>query len=77
MRYLFFARIIVKGTHVEYWLNGVKVVQYELWNEEWKAHKAVGKWKDVPTYGIAEIGRIGLQDHGGLTLFRNIKIREL
>ncbi|OQB79834.1 MAG: hypothetical protein BWX87_01832 [Bacteroidetes bacterium ADurb.Bin123] len=70
-------RLIVNGTHVEHWLNGAKVVEYELWDDDWNARKNAGKWKDVPTYGIAEIGHIGLQDHGGLTLFRNIKIREL
>ncbi len=70
-------RIIVSNPHVEHWLNGVKVVEYELWSDDWQARKAAGKWKEVPTYGIAEIGHIGLQDHGGLTLFRNIKIKEL
>lgn len=70
-------RIVVNGPHVEHWLNGVKVVDYELWSDDWNARKAAGKWKDVPTYGIAEIGHIGLQDHGGLTMFRNIKIKEL
>ncbi len=70
-------RLIVNGTHVEHWLNGTMVVEYELWSDDWNARKAAGKWAEVPTYGIAEIGHIGLQDHGGLTLFRNIKIREL
>lgn len=70
-------RIIVNGPHVEHWLNGDKVVEYELWSEAWQKQKANGKWKDVPTYGIAEIGHIGLQDHGGLTMFRNIKIKSL
>ena len=71
------ARLVVRGNHVEHWLNGTMVVEYELWSDDWNARKAAGKWAEVPTYGIAEIGHIGLQDHGGLTLFRNIKIREL
>jgi hypothetical protein len=70
-------RIIVNGIHVEHWLNGVKVVEYELWSNDWKTRKAAGKWKNVPTYGITETGHIGLQDHGGLTMFRNIKIKLL
>jgi hypothetical protein len=70
-------RIIVKNPHVEHWLNGKKVVEYNLWSDEWKAHKAEGKWKDAPHYGEAKKGHIGLQDHGGLTMFRNFKIREL
>ena len=70
-------RIIVNAPHVEHWLNGVKVVEYELWTEEWKENVKKGKWKDAPHYGIYKKGHIGLQDHGGLTMFRNIKIREI
>jgi hypothetical protein len=70
-------RIVVKNPHVEHWLNGKKVVEYDLWSDEWKALKAAGKWADVPQYGEAKSGHIGLQDHGGLTMFRNIKIREI
>ena len=70
-------RIVVKGSHVQHFLNGVKVVDYELGTEEWKELKNNCKWKDKPLYGKAEKGHIGLQDHGGLTQFRNVKIREL
>ena len=70
-------RILVQGAHVEHWLNGVRVVDYELWSDDWKTRKESSKWKDVLTYGIARTGHIGLQDHGGLTMFRNIKIKVL
>lgn len=70
-------RIIVKGPHVEHWLNGTKVVEYELWTDQWLQNKTQSKWAEVPDYGMAKTGHIGLQDHGGLTMFRNIKIREL
>lgn len=70
-------RIIVKAPHVEHWLNGVKVVEYELWTQEWKKNKENCKWKNCPDYGRFKKGHIGLQDHGGLTMFRNIKIRRL
>lgn len=70
-------RIIVEGSHVRHFLNGEKVVEYELWTDEWKEHKANCKWRDKPLYGMSKKGYIGLQDHGGLTQFRNIKIREL
>ena len=69
------ARIIVDGTHVQHFLNGVEVADYHLWDSEWKNLKETGKWKDYPYYGLAKKGNIGLQDHGGLTQFRNIKIR--
>jgi len=67
--------IIVDGAHVQHFLNGVKVVDYQLWDADWLARKAKGKWKDYPAYGLAKKGNIGLQDHGGLTQFRNIKIK--
>ena len=70
-------RIIVNGPHVEHWLNGTKVVEYELWTDQWLKNKAASKWAEAPNYGMAKSGHIGLQDHGGLTIFRNIKIREL
>jgi len=71
------ARIIVHGPHVEHWLNGTKVVEYELWTPEWLDRKLKSKWAETPHYGMAKSGHIGLQDHGGLTMFRNIKIREI
>lgn len=72
-----FTKIIVKGPHVEHWLNGRKVVEYELWSDDWEMRKSKSKWKNEPYYGMAKKGHIGLQDHGGLTEFRNIKIKEL
>ena len=71
------SRIVVQGSHVRHYLNGLLVVDYQLWDRDWKEHKQHGKWKDAPYYGQAKTGLIGLQDHGGLTLFRNIKIKEL
>ena len=71
------SRIIVKGDHVEHWLNGVKVVEYQWWSQDWQERKKNGKWKDYLYYGAGIEGHIGLQDHGGLTGFRNIKIRRL
>jgi len=68
-------RIIVDGTHVQHYLNGVKVVDYQLWDDDWKLLKENGKWQDYPYYGMARKGQIGLQDHGGLAQFRNMKIK--
>jgi len=68
-------RIIVIDAHVQHYLNGVKVVDYQLWDNDWKLLKEKGKWKDYPYYGMARKGQIGLQDHGGLAQFRNIKIK--
>jgi hypothetical protein len=70
-------RILVNGAHVEHWLNGQKLVEYELWSPEWQKNKAASKWKDLATYGAAHQGHIALQDHGGGVWFKNIKIRRI
>jgi hypothetical protein len=71
------SKIVVIQGHVEHWLNGAKVVEYQMWTPEWDSLKTAGKWKDFPLYGTAHKGHIGLQDHGLKTWFRNIKIRTL
>lgn len=71
------ARIVVKGAHVEHWLNDRKVVEYEMWTPEWYEIKNNSKWQDAEGYGKYKEGHIALQDHGGTTMFRNIKIRRL
>jgi hypothetical protein len=71
-------RIIVNGAHVEHWLNGQKVVEYELWSADWSAKVAAGKFAKYPNYGLAKKGHIGIQgDHDGELRLRNIRIREL
>jgi len=74
--------IIVNKGHVEHWLNGQKVVEYELGSDKWKQQKAAGKWKDEASYGAAKSGHIALQaSHSGVAntgvCFKNIKIKVL
>jgi hypothetical protein len=71
------SRIVVNGSHVEHWLNGRKILEFERWTPEWKKRRESGKWKDTPDYGLAKTGRIALQDHGSVFWFRNVKLREL
>lgn len=70
-------KIVVNGSHREHWLNGVKVLEFEAWSDDWNKRKAVGKWKDTPGYGMAKTGHICLQDHGSGVWFKNIKIKKL
>ena len=70
-------KIVVNGAHREHWLNGVKIVEFEAWTDDWNQRKATGKWKDTPGYGMAKKGYICLQDHGSGVWFKNIKIRKL
>lgn len=70
-------RILVQGNHVEHWLNGAKVIEYELGSPALKAAKAKSKFKDVPGWGEKIKGHILLQDHGDEVWFQNIRIREL
>jgi hypothetical protein len=67
-------RVLVKGNHVEHWLNGRKVVEYELGSPAVKAAIAKSKFKDVAGFGTKFPGHILLQDHGDEVSFRNVKI---
>ncbi len=71
------ARLLVNGNHVEHWLNGTKLLEYELGSAEWLDRVAKSKFRTMPLYGKAAEGHIGLQDHGDRVEFRNIRIRVL
>ncbi len=71
------SKIIVNNGHVEHWLNGDKVVEYQMWTDDWNKRIKEGKWKDFPDYASSKTGKIGIQDHGQSNAFRNIKIKIL
>ena len=71
-------RIVVDGARVEHWLNGRKVVSYELWSPDWKAKVAASKFAKYPNYGLAKEGLLGIQgDHAGTLELRGMRIRTL
>jgi len=70
-------RIVVKGNHVEHWLNGARVVEYDLESRDWETRVAASKFRQWPAYGRAPKGHLALQDHGDRVEYRSIRIREL
>lgn len=70
------ARISSRKGHVEHWLNGVKVVEFERGSDAYRTRVANSKYKNIANFGEAATGHILLQDEGPHTVrFRNIKIR--
>jgi 3-keto-disaccharide hydrolase len=69
------SRILVKGNHVEHWLNGSKVLEYELGSPELQAAIAKSKFKDVPGFDAKLEGHLLLQDHGDEVWYRKLRIQ--
>ncbi len=70
-------RLIAKGNHVEHWMNGVKLLEYEIGSPDWEQRVKASKFATMPGYGRAKRGHLVLQDHGDVVSYRNIKIRAL
>lgn len=69
------ARIVVRGNHVEHWLNGSKLFEFEMGSDDFKRRVAESKFSEWPGFASAPEGHIGLQDHGSMVAYRNVKVR--
>jgi len=70
-------RIVSDGPVIQHWQNGEKVVEFERWTTDWFDMLHESKFRCYPEFGAMRQGHIGLQDHGDVIYFRNIKIRKL
>jgi hypothetical protein len=71
------SRIVLRGNHGEHWLNGEKVVEYELGSPAMAAAFAASKYNTMPWFVQRRAGHIVLQDHGDEVHFRRIRVRDL
>ena len=70
-------RVLSKNNHVEHWLNGVKILEYEYGSDDLKGLIANSKFRDMPYFAKAASGRIGLQGDHGEVWYRNVRIKKL
>ena len=71
------ARIIVLNNYVEHWLNGQLILEYKLDTDDWNNLVSKSKFRNYPNFSKTTSGNIGLQEHGSVVKFRNLKIKEL
>jgi hypothetical protein len=67
-------RIIAIGPRVEHWMNGTRIVEYEIGSADWLARLQTSPFRDFPRYARELRGRIALQDHGDRVAYRNVKL---
>jgi hypothetical protein len=70
------AGVLVRGNHVEHWLNGKKVLEYELGSAALAARIGQSKFKNMPRFARERKGHVALQHHGEEVWFRDIRIRK-
>ncbi len=70
------AEIIANNGKLTFMLNGVKIVETTMWDENWNQLVAGSKFKSWADFGKYKSGRIALQDHGDQVWYRNIEIKK-
>lgn len=68
-------RVVARGQHVEHWVNGHRVLEYEIGSPAWHRQLGASKFRNVPSFGVAKAGTIALQHNGAGVAYRNIKLR--
>jgi hypothetical protein len=71
------ARVVLRGSHGEHWLNGEKVVEFDLGTARMDSALTASKYHPIPWFALRRAAHIVLQDHGDEVYFRNIKVRPL
>lgn len=71
------SRIVINKAKAQHWLNGEKVVEYDMDSADWKAKVAGSKFKEWSGFGVTHRGHLALQQHGGPVAYRNLKIKTL
>ncbi|MEO6223263.1 MAG: DUF1080 domain-containing protein [Vicinamibacterales bacterium] len=71
------SRLVVNDAHVEHWLNGMKVVEFELWTPEWTALVKKSKFNEFKDWGMNKTGHLVLQQHDARVQYRNLRVRRL
>jgi hypothetical protein len=71
------SRLVFRGPHGEHWLNGARVVTFDLGSPEMRAALAASKYRAIPWFAVRRRGHVVLQDHDDAVWFRDVKIREL
>lgn len=71
------ARVVVRGNHIQQWLNGQQTADIEIGSEEWNQRMAKSKFREIPSFATKREGHIALQDHNDPVWYRNIRIRQL
>jgi hypothetical protein len=70
-------RIVFRGNHAEHWLNGEKVVEYDLGTPRMDSLIAASKYATIKGFADRRVGHVVLQDHNDSVWYRNLKIRPL
>jgi hypothetical protein len=71
------SRLVFRGNHGEHWLNGAKIVEFDLGTRRVDSLLALSKYRSIEGFAERRVGHIILQDHGDAVYFRSIKVRVL